>query len=367
MTLPKPAHRVQPEGKISMICINRSRRTILGTATLLSVALGATACGGARSGGSDGGGDGPQTIKFSHVVTPQTPKGQAAEKFKELVEENCGDELTVEVYPNSELYGDEDELQALQSGAVQMLAPSSAKFTTIAPQLQVLDLPFLFDSVEDIPEVVSPDTAVGQAIYENDDLAKRNIKVLGLWDNGLKQLSSNTKMEKPADLKGLRFRIQPSDVLRAQFAKWSAETTPMAFAEVYNGLQQGVIDGQENPYSNIESQNFHTVQKHITESNHGYIGYVHTINNDFFESLSDEAQDCVTSAAEEASAFNRQIAGDLNEEAKKTITEAGTTEITELTPEQRQAFKDEVVPTVWQQYVDVIGQELIDELLANQE
>ncbi len=346
------------------MAINRHGRRAVGTAALLSLALGATACGGARSGGE--GGDESFTIKFSHVVTPETPKGQAAEKFKEVVDENCGDQVTVEIYPNSELYGDEDELQALQSGAVQMLAPASAKFTTIAPQLQVLDLPFLFDSVEDIPEIVSPDSEVGKAIYENEELAKRNVKVLGLWDNGLKQLSSNRKMEEPADLKGLRFRIQPSDVLKTQFQKWGAQSTPMSFSEVYNALQQGVIDGQENPYSNIESQNMHTVQKHISESNHGYIGYVHTINNEFFESLPSELQECVTTASEEAASHNREIAAQLNDEAKQTVVDAGGTEITELSDEQRQTFKDAVVPSVWEQYADVIGQELVDELLENQ-
>lgn len=346
------------------MAINRHGRRVVGTAALVTLALGATACGGARSG--DGGDDGSYTIKFSHVVTPQTPKGQAAEKFKEIIDENCGDQMSVEIYPNSELYGDEDELQALQSGAVQMLAPASAKFTTIAPQLQVLDLPFLFDSVDDIPEIVSPDTEVGKAIYENQELADRNIKVLGLWDNGLKQLSSNTKMEQPTDLKGERFRIQPSDVLKTQFQKWGAQSTPMSFGEVYNALQQGVIDGQENPYSNIESQNMHTVQKHISESNHGYIGYVHTINNEFYESLPDDLKECVDTAAEESATYNREIAADLNEEAKQTIVDAGTTEITELTDEQRQTFKDAVVPSVWEQYADVIGQELVDELLEQQ-
>lgn len=345
------------------MAINRHGRRVMGTAALVTLALGVTACGGARSGGGEGGDS--FTIKFSHVVTPDTPKGQAAEKFKEVVEGSCGDQVTVEIYPNSELYGDEDELQALQSGGVQMLAPASAKFTTIAPQLQVLDLPFLFDSVEDIPEVVSPDSEAGKAIYENEELAKRNIKVLGLWDNGLKQLSSNDQMEEPGDLKGLRFRIQPSDVLRSQFQKWGAQSTPMSFAEVYNALQQGVIDGQENPYSNIESQNMHTVQKHITESNHGYIGYVHAINNEFYESMPAEVQDCVDQAAEEAATHNREIAAKLNDEAEQTIRDAGTTKITELSDEQRAVFEDAVVPTVWNQYADVIGQELIDELLAN--
>jgi len=340
-------------------------RAVLGTATALTVALGTAACG-ARGGGS-GGEDGSYTIKFSHVVTPDTPKGQAAEKFKELAEDECGDQLTVEVYPNSELYGDEDEMQALQSGSVQMLAPASAKFTTIAPQLQVLDLPFLFDTVEDIPKVASPDTAVGKAIYENEELATRGIKVLGLWDNGLKQLSSNREMAEPADLQGLRFRIQPSDVLKSQFGEWGAETTPMAFAEVYNALQQGVIDGQENPYSNIESQNMHTVQKHISESNHGYIGYVHTINQEFWDSLPEEVQTCVTDAADGAAEYNREVAADLNEKAKKAIEDEGSTKITELTDAQRQAFKDAVVPKVWEQYADVIGQDLVDEILAQQD
>lgn len=343
--------------------IDNPCRIKIGAAAALTLTLAIAGCGGARSSGE--GGDDNFTIKFSHVVTPETPKGQAAERFKEIVEENCGDQLTVEIYPNSELYGDEDELQALQSGAVQMLAPATAKFTTIAPQLQVLDLPFLFDSVEDIPEVVSPDSEVGKAIYENEDLAEKNIQVLGLWDNGLKQLSSNTKMARPEDLKGQRFRIQPSDVLQAQFSEWGAQSTAMAFAEVYNGLQQGVIDGQENPYSNIESQNMHTVQKHITESNHGYVGYVLTINTEFFDQLGSELQECVTSAADESSAYNREIAAELNAEAKATIEEEGSTEITELTPQQRQVFEDVVVPKVWNQFSDVIGQDLVDELLSN--
>lgn len=346
----------------------RGRRTKLAV-LVVAGALALAACG-ARGAGADSGGDSAGgesfTIKFSHVVTPQTPKGQAAEKFKEVVEERSGGRITVEIYPNSELYGDKDELQALQSNSVQMLAPASAKFTTIAPALQVLDLPFLFDSVEDIPEVVSADSPAGKAIYENQALADNNIKVMGLWDNGLKQLSSNTEMRTPESLAGLSFRIQPSDVLRSQFESWGASSTPMAFAEVYNALQQGVVDGQENPYSNIESQNMHTVQSHITESNHGYIGYVLVINNQFFESLPPDLQEIVQTSADEASAHNRDVAAKLNQEAKATIQQAGTTAILELTPEERQAFKDAVVPSVWQQYADIIGPDLVNALLADQ-
>jgi C4-dicarboxylate-binding protein DctP len=343
-----------------------SRMAVLGLGAVLAL----TACGArgeANSGGGDSaGGDEHYTIKFSHVVTPETPKGQAAEKFKELVEENSDGRITVEIYANSELYGDKDELQALQSNSVQMLAPASAKFTTLAPALQVLDLPFLFDSVEDIPKVVSPDSAAGKAIFENQQLADNGIKVMGLWDNGLKQLSSNTEMRTPQNLQGLSFRIQPSDVLRDQFAAWGADATPMAFAEVFNALQQGVIDGQENPYSNIQSQKMHTVQKFITESDHGYIGYVLVINNDFLDSLPDDLQQVVQDAADEASDYNREVAADLNQQAKETILEAGTTTITELSDEERQAFKDLVVPSVWEKYRDVIGDDLIDALIDEQ-
>ncbi|MGH3647038.1 MAG: DctP family TRAP transporter solute-binding subunit [Micromonosporaceae bacterium] len=340
-----------------------ARRVMAWTAVAASLVLVASGC--ARGAGR-GEGAAEFTIKFSHVVTPNTPKGQAAEKFKELIEKSSDGRIKVEIFPNSELYGDKDELQALQSNSVQMLAPSTAKFTTIAPAIQVLDLPFLFDSVEDIAEVVSPDSTVGKAIYENQQLAAKRTKVLGLWDNGLKQLSSNEQMRAPGDVKGLSFRIQPSDVLKSQFSAWGASSTPMAFSEVYSALQQGVVDGAENPYSNIETQKMHTVQKHITESNHGYLGYVLVINDDFFQKLPEDLRKAVTAAADEASEYNRKIAFDVNESAKKAIEDEGSTTITALSDTERKAFKDAVVPTVWNQYADVIGKDVIDELLKRQ-
>ena len=338
----------------------KKSRTMIAAVGVASVCLAIAGC--ARGGGQQTE-DGTYTIKFSHVVTTDTPKGQAAERFKEVVEKESGGRIKVEIYPNSELYGDEDELQALQSGAVQMLAPAGAKFSTVAPQLQVLDLPFMFDSVEEIPEVFSPDTVVGRAIYENEDLAENNTKVLGLWDNGLKHLASNTEMQQPSDLKGLSFRIQPSEVLRSEIEAWGGQATPMSFSEVYNALQQGVIDAQENTYSSIESQKMHTVQKHITETYHGYVGYILVINSDFFADLPKELQEAVLTAADEASDFNREIASEFNAKSKQIIVDAGTTKITTLTDQERQAFEDAVVPAVWNQYADVIGQDLIDELL----
>ena len=154
-----------------------------------------------------------------------------------------------------------------------------------------------------------------------------------------------------------------AEILRSQIAAWGGDSTPMSFSEVYNALQQGVIDAQENTYSSIESQNMHTVQKHITETYHGYVGYVLVINSNFFDELPKDLQEDVLTAAEEASDFNREIAAEFNAKSKETIQEAGTTQITKLTDQQRQAFEDAVVPSVWNEHADVIGQDLIDELL----
>ena len=330
--------------------------------------LGTVGCG-ARGGGGGGGDDGDSdsyTIKFSHVVTPETPKGMAAEKFKEILEENTDGRITVEVFPNSELYGDEDELQALQGGSVEMIAPAPEKLTDIAPQLFVFNLPFLFDSVDEIPEVFSRDSTIGQAIYENEQLAENGTRVVSLWDNGLMQMTSNRAIRTPDDIQGQRIRISPSDIIRTYWEIWGAETTAMAFSEVFTALQQGVIDGQYMTYSNIESQRFYEVQDFLTVSDHAYLGYVVVMNDEFFNSLPEDLQQAVMEAVDEAAAYNRRIAFQVNQESREVIIEAGTTEFIELTPEERQAFKDEVVPRVWDEYADVIGQDIIEELRARQ-
>lgn len=339
----------------------------LGGAGLAGAALLGTAGCGARGGGGggEGGGGGQEfNLRFSHVTTPETPKGMAAEKFKELIEEKSEGRITVEIYPNSELYGDEDELQAVQGGGVEMIAPASAKLTDIAPQLFVLDLPFIVDSVDEVPEIISRDSTIGKAIYGNKQLADSNMKVLGLWDNGLYQITCNKAIRTPDDLQGVRIRITPSDIIKTYWETWGSETTPMAFAEVFTALQQGVVDGQYNPYSNIESQRFYEVQDFMTISDHGYLTYPLVMNADFFNGLPEDLQQATTDAANEASDYNREIAFEVNQEAREVIVDAGTTEIIELSPEERQVFKDAVVPSVWNEYADVIGQDIIDELLA---
>ena len=335
---------------------------------LAVLALVVVMAGGCGRGGGAGGGEGENyTISFSHVVTPNTPKGMGAERFKELVEQNSDGRITVEVYPNSELYGDEDELQALTSNSVQMIAPASPKLSEIARQLLVLDLPFLFENVNEVQEFTARDSRSGQAIYENEDLSSNNMQVMGLWGNGFYQFTSNTAIRTPDDLQGQRIRITPSDVIRSYLETWGAETTPMSIAEVFTGLQQGVVDGQYNPYSNIESLQFYTIQDYLTVTNHGYLIYPLVINKEFFESLPDDLQQVVTEAADEASVYVGEIAEEDNQEARRVIEESGEIEFIELSEAERQAFKDEVVPSVWNEFSEDIGQDVIDQLLAQQE
>lgn len=347
--------------------MKRTRLHLVTGAAVITV-LSLAACSGARS-GADAAGTGAgttYTLKFSHVTTDSTPKGKAALWFEKELEKRSNGRINVEVYANSSLYGDKDEMQAIQQNSVQMLAPASAKFTTVAPALQVLDLPFLFDSPEDIPSVAAPDTEVGKAIFGNKDLESKQMKVLGLWDSGMKQIHSNNLTQSPADMKGKKYRIQPSDVLKSQIEAWGGHAEAIAFSEVYSALQQGVIDGGENTYSNIESQKMHTVQSNIAESNHGYIGYILVVNTKFFDSLPKDLQDLLVKVADEASTYNRENAVSVNEASKKAIEAAGKTTINVLTPEQRTAFKKVVVPALYEEYRDVIGSDIIDELLAKQ-
>jgi C4-dicarboxylate-binding protein DctP len=248
-----------------------------------------------------------------------------------------------------------------------MIAPASSKLSEIARPLLVLDLPFLFEDVDDVQEFTTRDSRSGQAIYESEELSSSNMQVMGLWGNGFYQFTSNTAIRTPDDLQGQRIRITPSDVIRSYIETWGAETTPMAFAEVFTGLQQGVVDGQYNPYSNIESQQFYTVQDYLTVSNHGYLIYPLVINKEFFESLPDDLQQVVTESADEASTYVGEIAEEDNQEARRVIEESGDIEFIELSEEERQAFKDEVVPSVWNEFSEDIGQDVIDELLAKQE
>src|SRR5690606_2161594 len=223
----------------------------------------------------------PITIKFSHVVAENTPKGQGALMFKRLAEERLPGKVKVEVYPNSSLYGDGKEMEALLLGDVHIIAPSLAKFEHYSKQLQIFDLPFLFDDIEAVDRFQRSEA--GQKLLSS--MQDKGITGLGYWHNGLKQLSANKKLIEPKDARGLKFRVQASAVLDEQFKALRANPRKMSFAEVYQGLQTGVVNGAENPYSNIYSQKMHEVQKYITESNHGLLDYMVITNTKFWEGL----------------------------------------------------------------------------------
>ncbi|MGE8504109.1 C4-dicarboxylate-binding protein DctP [Ectopseudomonas oleovorans] len=296
----------------------------------------------------------PIVIKFSHVVAEHTPKGQGAVLFKKLVEERLPGKVTVQVYPNSSLFGDGKEMEALLLGDVQLIAPSLAKFEHYTKQIQIFDLPFLFNDIHAVDRFQqSPE---GQALLKS--MEDKGITGLGYWHNGMKQLSANKKLVEPKDARGLKFRVQASAVLDEQFKALRAAPRKMSFAEVYQGLQTGVVNGAENPYSNIYSQKMHEVQKFITESDHGVLDYMVITNTKFWSGLPADIRTELEAILAEVSVEVNKQAESLNQNDKKRILEAGTTEIVTLTPEQRNEWRDAMRP-VWKKFEGEIGADLI--------
>ena len=296
----------------------------------------------------------PIVIKFSHVVAEHTPKGQGAMLFKQLAEERLGDKVKVEVYPNSSLFGDGKEMEALLLGDVQIIAPSLAKFEHYTKQLQVFDLPFLFDDMAAVDRFQKGPE--GQKLLTS--MTDKGITGLAYWHNGLKQLSANKPLREPKDARGLKFRVQASAVLEEQFKAVRANPRKMSFAEVYQGLQTGVVNGAENPYSNIYSQKMHEVQKYITESNHGLLDYMLITNTKFWDGLPADVRDELDKIIAEVTVEVNKQADALNEGDKQRIIDAGTTEILTLTPEQRDQWRDAMQP-VWKKFEGEIGADLI--------
>jgi len=293
------------------------------------------------------------------VVAPNTPKGLATEKFKELAEKYTGGKVKVEVYPNSQLYKDKEELEALQLGAVQMLAPSNAKFGPIGvKEFEVFDLPYIFDNQDELHKVTSG--PVGTGLFKK--LESKGIVGLAYWDNGFKVMSANKKLLTPADYKGLKFRIQSSKVLEAQMRSLGVIPQVMAFSEVYQALQTGVVDGQENSWSNIYTQKMHEVQKHITVTNHGYIGYVVVVNKKFWDGLPADIRPELEKAMKEATAYGNGQSQKENDDALAEIKKSGKSEIITLTPEQDAAMRKAMDP-VYKDVAGRVGQTLIDEFL----
>ena len=303
----------------------------------------------------------PLVVKLSHVVAEQTPKGQASMKFKELAEKKLPGKVTVQVFPNSQLFGDAKELEALLLGDVQFIAPSLSKFDRYTKKIQVFDLPFLFDDIQAVDRFQS--SPKGRSLLEA--MVGRGLRGMGYWHNGMKQLSTNRdKLQRPEDVKGLKFRIQASDVLEAQFRALGANPQKMAFSEVYQALQTGVVDGQENTWSNIYSQKFFEVQKTIAETNHGVIDYMVVTNAKWFDGLPADIKKGLSEAMTEATAYGNKIASDFNEADRKKIADAGKARIQKLGKDDVAAWRKAMEP-VWKKFEGEIGRDLIDAALKS--
>ena len=297
----------------------------------------------------------PIIIKFSHVVAENTPKGQAALKFKELAEKYLPGKVEVQVFPNSQLFGDGKEMEALLLGDVQIVAPSLSKFSKYTKKLQVFDLPFLFDDIDAVDRFQN--SAKGHELLTS--MQGKGIVGLGFLHNGMKQLSANVPLRTPADAKGLKFRIQSSDVLEAQFKAVGANPQKLAFAEVYQALQSGVVDGAENPWSNIYTKKFYEVQKYITESDHGVLDYMVVANENWWNGLPEDVRSGLDKAMHEAIAYGNKIAMTDDADYRAKVIEAKKAEVIKLTKAEKAEWRNAMKP-VWGQFQDEIGKDLID-------
>ena len=277
----------------------------------------------------------PLVIKFSHVVANDTPKGKASGFFAKRAGELTGGKVKVEVYANSTLYKDKEEMEALQVGAVQMLAPSLAKFGPLGVrEFEVFDLPFIFDDARELHAITAG--PVGKQLFAR--LETKGITGLAYWDNGFKSFSANKPLKTSDDFKGLKMRIQSSKVLEAQMRAVGALPQVMAFSEVYQALQTGVVDGTENPHNNLYTQKMHEVQKHMTVSDHGYLGYAMITNKKFWDGLPPDIRAALEKAVAEATVYANKIALEENEGALAKVKASDKTQVSVPTPAERLAL-----------------------------
>jgi C4-dicarboxylate-binding protein DctP len=300
----------------------------------------------------------PIVIKFSHVVATNTPKGKGAEYFKKLAEERTKGRVKVEVYANSTLYKDNEEVDALQLGAVQMLAPSLAKFGPLGVRdFEAFDLPYLFDNYEELHKITYG--KVGASLFRK--LEPKGIIGLAYWDNGFMDMSANKPLRKPADFRGLKMRIQSSKVLDSQMRALGAIPQVMAFSEVYQALQTGVVDGTENPPSNLYTQKMYEVQKYLTLSDHHYLGYAVIANKKFWDGLPPDIRKTLEQAMVDTTKYVNEIAQKENDEALEAVRKSGKTEIITLTPQEKHEWKKALIK-VHKENESRIGKDLIESI-----
>src|SRR5689334_17440812 len=297
----------------------------------------------------------PIVIKFSHVVANDTPKGKGALKFKELAEKYTNGKVRIEVYPNSSIYKDKEEIEALQLGSVQMLAPSTAKFAPLGvKEFEALDLPWLFKDDDTYAKAMKG--PVGQWLFKK--LEAKGITGLAYWDNGFHMTSANRPLVNPSDFQGLKIRISGSKIADQYFREVGSIPQIMAFSEVYQALQTGVVDGCENTPSNYLTQKFHEVQKHITVSYHAHLQYAVIVNSKFWTALPADLRTPLEKAMNEATDYTNEIAVKENEDALAEIKNSGKSELHMLTPEQKKAWQVAMQPT-WQWAEGRVGKEVL--------
>lgn len=298
-------------------------------------------------------------IKFPHVTAPATPKGQTADRFKALVEARFPGRVRVEVFPSAQLMEARDSVEALAFGEVQLIAESLSIYDRFTTRFQIFDLPFLFSNIEAVERFQQ--SAGGQSLL--DALTDKGIQGLTFWHNGMKQFSGPRPLRLPDDALGLKFRIMESDVLMAQVEAVGASPQKMAFSEVYQALQTGTVDAQENTWSNTYSSKFYEVQPYITESNHGYLGYFVATNVEFWNGLPDDVRAGLEEILAEVTDWGNARAGEINRSARQSIIDSGRSEVVELNPAELAAWRRVMAP-VWGQFREEIGSELVDQAAA---
>jgi C4-dicarboxylate-binding protein DctP len=337
-----------------MVAVHSRIRVIL-----LGMALAVlAACGGSTPGATPSSAE-PYVIKFPHVVAPATPKGIMAQRFKELAEQRFPGRVIVEVYPSAQLMEDTESIEALAFGEVQMIAVSLSLFDRLTHKFQVFDLPFLFPNLAAVERFQA--SPAGQELKTT--LVDNGILGLQFWHNGMKQLTGPRPLIEPADARGLKFRVMESDILQAEIEAIGGSPQKMAFGEVFQALQTGTVDAQENTWSNIYSSKFYEVQPYMSESNHGYIGYYVAVNAKFWKSLPDDLRSGLEATLAEVTQWGNARSEEINQQDKQRIIDSGRSQLTVLTPQQLQAWQSAMRP-VWDQFRDVIGADLVNAALA---
>ncbi|HHG88856.1 MAG TPA: DctP family TRAP transporter solute-binding subunit [Devosia sp.] len=312
--------------------------------------------------GPEGCDDGEIVIKFSHVVSAVGhPKGDAATLLAERINAEMDGTACMEVFPNSTLFDDNKVMEALLLGDVQLAAPSLSKFESFTLKYRLFDLPFLFSDLEAVARFTASDEGKDML----DAINPVGYTGLGYWFSGLKQFSATRPLLVPSDAEGLKFRVQTSDVAVAMIEAMGGSAQKLAFAEVYGALQTGVVDGQENTWSNIYTRKFFEVQDGVTETNHQLLAYLLVTSEEWLNSLEADVREQFLSIVNEVTVEANLSVADKEAANRQNILDAGGT-IRELTPEQRQEWVDTMKP-VWSQFEDDIGADLIEAAVAANE